>query len=99
MVFLFAVLGLVSALAVVPIDTRPLASDPHPITDYSRAVAAYDTLQRRERDSVMSDGASLLLEHGHRVPRAIVLVHWRAPHWVGLSSIRQLNPAFVSALS
>jgi carboxylesterase len=75
MFVVLALLGVLTALAVVPIDTGPFASNPHPLADYARAVAAYDSTQQVERDSVMRDGGSLLYVHGHRTPRSVVLVH------------------------
>jgi carboxylesterase len=70
-----AILGLLTALVTVPVDTTPLESHPHPSTSYAVAVAAYDSVRARERDVVMKDGGSLLYVHGQRTPRAIVLVH------------------------
>jgi len=75
MLIAVALLGLLAAVAVVPVNTRPLPSSPHPISAYEAAVASYDTLQQRERGIVMADGASLIFVHGQKTPRAIVLVH------------------------
>jgi carboxylesterase len=68
-------LGVITALATIPIDTRPLKSDPHPVADYASAAAAYDSLRAEEYGRVMPDGASLMLVHGSKTPRAIVLIH------------------------
>ena len=68
-------LGIFTGLAVIPIDTSPLVSHPHRIAEYVTAVATYDTVRTAERDVVMADGGSLIYVHGHRTPRAIVLVH------------------------
>lgn len=68
-------LGLLAGLAAVPIDTKPLVSDPHPIAAYISAIGAYDSLQSSESDRVMADGASLIFVHGSKTPRAIVLIH------------------------
>lgn len=75
MLIAVAVLGFLTAIAVVPIHTRPLPSSPHPIAEYAAAVAAYDTVQQREQGLVMPDGASLMYVHGQKTPRVIVLVH------------------------
>lgn len=75
MFIVLALLGLIAAVAVIPIDTGPFASDPHPYVEYARAVAAYDSAQRLERDSLLQDGGSLLYVHGHRTPRSVLLVH------------------------
>lgn len=75
MLIALAVLGLLSALVMVPIDTAPLASAARPITAYDSAVAAMDTLRAREAALVFPDGASIAYLHGQRTPRVIVLVH------------------------
>lgn len=75
MLIALAVLGFISALMMVPVDTGPLASSPHPTTGFEQAVAAFDSLRSREATLVMPDGGSLLYAHGRRMPRAIVLVH------------------------
>lgn len=75
MLIFLALLAMVTTVAVAPIDTRPLPSLARPAGDYAQALARFDTLARRETDSILPDGASLLLLHGHRTPRALVLVH------------------------
>src|SRR2546423_6805501 len=75
MLIVLGVLVLLAAIAVVPIDTAPLQSDPHPIAEYARAVATYDTLREHERALVMQDGASLMYVHGHKTARALLLIH------------------------
>jgi esterase/lipase len=70
-----AVLGLVSALAMMPVDRRPLPSLAHPTATYESAVMAYDSLRALEAPLVTPDGASLIYLHGQRTPRALVLVH------------------------
>jgi carboxylesterase len=70
-----AILGQFTGLAVVPIDTHPLHSTPHPFADYGAAISAYDSLRANEHGLVTPDGASLMFVHGRRTPRAIVLVH------------------------
>lgn len=75
MLIALAVLGFVSALLMVPVDTDPLPSRAHPRASYAEAVAAFDSLHTAEAPLVMRDGASLLFVHGERTPRSIVLVH------------------------
>jgi len=70
-----AIVALIAALAVVPIDTRPLPAHPHPIADFARAVATYDSLRAIEADLVMPDAASLIYAHDEKRPRSIVLIH------------------------
>jgi Esterase/lipase len=75
MLIALAVLGLVSALVMIPVDRTPLPSRPSPVADYESAVAAYDSLRAEEAPLVTADGASLIYVHGHRTPRALVLMH------------------------
>jgi esterase/lipase len=75
MLIALVILGVIAGLAAIPIDTRPLKSNPHPIAAYSDAVAVFDSLRAAEEGRVMPDGASLLLTHGDRTPRVIVLIH------------------------
>jgi carboxylesterase len=69
------VLGIITAFVTVPIDTHSLPPAPQPMVDYGSAVATFDGMRSRDSGLVMADGASLGLLHGHRTPRAIVLVH------------------------
>ena len=69
------VLGLITAFATVPIDTRTFAAEPHPYADYAAAVSAYSATQARDRDDLMPDAGSLMLVHGARTPRAVLLIH------------------------
>lgn len=75
MLIALAVLGLVSALVMMPVDRTPLPSLAHPAVSYDSAVMAYDSLRAMEAPLVTPDGASLIYLHGHRTPRALVLVH------------------------
>jgi carboxylesterase len=75
MKILLAVLGLITAFAVVPIDTRPLGSISHPAIDHATAVARFATVTQAERDFTMDDARSALLDHGMRTSRVVVLVH------------------------
>jgi esterase/lipase len=69
------IIGFITALAVVPIDTSPLPSTPHPIAAYAQAVAVYDSLVASERGRVMESGGSLIYVHGRKTPRSLLLVH------------------------
>jgi carboxylesterase len=75
MKILLAVLGLITAFAVVPIDTRSLGSVSHPTIDHAASVARFAAVAQSERDSTMDDARSALLDHGVRTSRVIVLVH------------------------
>jgi carboxylesterase len=75
MKILLAVLGLITAFAVVPIDTRSLGSVSHPTIDHAASVARFAAVAQAERDSTMVDARSALLDHGVRTSRVIVLVH------------------------
>jgi carboxylesterase len=75
MKFLLAILGLFTAFAVVPIDTRPLGSVSHPAIDHPASVARFAAVTEAERDSTMADARSTLFDHGARTPRVVVLVH------------------------
>jgi carboxylesterase len=75
MLIALVVLGVIAGLAAIPIDTKPLRSNPHPVAEYSDAIAVFDSLRADEAGRVMRDGASLLFTHGSKTPRAIVLIH------------------------
>jgi carboxylesterase len=75
MKFLLAVLGLITALALVPINTSTLPSTPTPAIDHAASVARFEAVEHTERDSTMEDARSVLLDHGTRTPRVVVLVH------------------------
>ncbi|HEV7992049.1 MAG TPA: alpha/beta fold hydrolase [Gemmatimonadaceae bacterium] len=69
------VIGLITAFVTVPIDTRTMPADPHPLADYASAVSEYNAGIERDRAGVMADGGSLIYVHGTSTPRAIVLIH------------------------
>lgn len=75
MKFLLALLGLITALAVVPIDTSSLPSSPIPAIDHAASVARFAEVERTEHDSTMEDARSALFDHGMRTSRVVVLVH------------------------
>jgi alpha-beta hydrolase superfamily lysophospholipase len=61
--------------AFAPTRLGDLLSHPSPIRDYPAAVARVNALQIREDSIVAPGGGSILLTHGHRTPRVIVLFH------------------------
>jgi carboxylesterase len=75
MFILLAILGLITAVAVVPINTSSLPSAPRPTLDYASSVARFEAIERAEHDSTMEDARSVLFDHGSRTPRVAVLVH------------------------
>jgi esterase/lipase len=75
MKILLAVLGLITAFAVVPVDTRSLGSVSHPAIDHATSVARFERVAQAERDSTMEDARSVLFDHGVKTPRVVVLVH------------------------
>ncbi|MFL5620076.1 MAG: alpha/beta hydrolase [Gemmatimonadaceae bacterium] len=75
MKILLAVLGLITAFAVVPIDTRSLRSVSQPAIDHAASVARFAAVAQAERDSTMDDARSVLFDHGARTSRVVVLVH------------------------
>jgi carboxylesterase len=75
MFILLAVLGLITAVAVVPINTGSLPSTPQPTRDHAASVARLEAVEVAERDSTMEDARSALLDHGGPTPRVVILVH------------------------
>ena len=75
MKILLAILGLFTAFAVVPIDTRPLGSVSDPTIDHAASVARFAAVTQAEHDSTMDDARSALFDHGVRTARVVVLVH------------------------
>jgi carboxylesterase len=69
------VIGIITAFVTVPIDTHTLPAEPHPLADYAGAVSSYQAAIERDRPLVMADGASLILVHGARTPRSVLLIH------------------------
>lgn len=66
---------LVLGLALIPTRTGGLSSHPHPALDYADAVARVERQQRADSGVVAAGGLSILLVHGARTPRAVVLFH------------------------
>jgi len=60
--------------AFLPTNTGSLVSHPRPATDYDAAVARARLVQRGDSIATTS-GRSVLRVHGHRTPRAFILLH------------------------
>jgi alpha-beta hydrolase superfamily lysophospholipase len=61
--------------AFTPTRLGDLLAHPAPIRDYAAAVARVNELQMSEDSIVAPGGASILLTHGYRTPRVVVLFH------------------------
>ena len=61
--------------AVVPMGAGDLRPRPHPAKDYADAVDRARHLIAADDSIVAEGGASILRAHGHRTPRAVVLLH------------------------
>lgn len=61
--------------AFAPTRLGDLLSHPSPIRDYAGAVERVNELQTAEDSIVAPGGGSILLTHGHRTPRVVVLFH------------------------
>ncbi|GAC1477255.1 MAG: hypothetical protein NVS1B4_19610 [Gemmatimonadaceae bacterium] len=66
---------LVALAALVPVRTGGLGAHAQPTLSYDDALARADRRHAAEERVVADGGASTLLTHGHRTPRAIVLLH------------------------
>ena len=64
-------IGVVAA----PLSTSGLGPQPNPIGDYAAAAAAATRRQHVDDSVAAPGGESLLLAHGHRTPRVVVLLH------------------------
>lgn len=61
--------------AFAPTRLGDLLSHPSPLRDYAAGVARVNALQMREDSIVAPGGGSILLTHGHRTARVVVLFH------------------------
>ena len=68
------VLGAV-AVALVPLSTSDLDSHPHPLAAYAAAESAGIQRQRADAITAAPGGSSILLLHGARTARVVVLLH------------------------
>jgi esterase/lipase len=75
MLIALALAALLSGMLLIGVDTSPLQADPRAYGGYEAAVVAFDSMRAAEGPLVMPDGGSLLYVHGHRTPRAILLLH------------------------
>src|SRR5690349_5578875 len=62
-------------VALTPTRLGDLYAHPSPVVDYTAAVARIATLQAREDSVVAPGGGSILLTHGQRTARVVVLFH------------------------
>ena len=67
--------ALFALAAAIPARTGGLYSHPRPLRDYGAALAWVDSVQRAERAAVDSGAGTIVLTHGERTARAVVLVH------------------------
>jgi esterase/lipase len=68
------VIGIAVIVALTPISTGGLTSDPYPAADYDEAVARFEELAGQE-SAVFAPCESLLLTHGEPTDVAVALVH------------------------
>jgi esterase/lipase len=62
-------------VAFTPTRFGDLYAHPMPIADYGAAVSRVTTMQTHEDSVVAPGGGSILLTHGHKTPRVVVLFH------------------------
>jgi carboxylesterase len=72
---LAAALGALLLILVVPERSPDLRSRPRPAVSYGEAARRVAALQAAEGPSIAPAGRTLLLEHGRRTPRAVLLFH------------------------
>ena len=62
-------------IAFAPVRFGDLGSHPHASADYAESVARVTALQSAEDSVVAPGGRSILLTHGHRTARSVILFH------------------------
>ncbi len=72
---LLALLTLSAALLVRPLAPRGLTSHPHPLRSYEEAVRLVDSLRAADSPAIAPECATVLLSHGARTARVVVLLH------------------------
>jgi carboxylesterase len=72
---ILAILLLIVLLLFFPLDTRDLASDPHPALDYDDALQGFDLLEDRVLPGMNPDCRPRLLEHGRATEKVIAFIH------------------------
>jgi alpha-beta hydrolase superfamily lysophospholipase len=65
----------IGAAAIVPSRSGDVASHPHPTRDYRVAIARAQAIIAADDSVVAEGGATILRTHGHRTPRAVILLH------------------------
>lgn len=73
--FALLVLALAVATLCVPLAPRGLDSHPHPVTTYDQALQRIDALRAEDTRLVSPECGTILLTHGARTPRVVVLLH------------------------
>lgn len=68
-------LAAVAVLALLPLGLSQIASHPRPAASYDEAVQRVAALQAQEGDGIRPDCRTLLLTHGAKTARVVVLVH------------------------
>ena len=72
---LLALLAVVAVLLLRPAGTRRFPSHPHPATDYPDALRRVAAVEARDGAAIAPECHTLLLTHGGRTARAVVLLH------------------------
>ncbi len=75
LVVLLALLAVAAVLLLRPVGTRRFPSHPHPATDYAEALRRVAAVEARDGAAIARDCRTLLLTHGARTARAVVLLH------------------------
>jgi carboxylesterase len=70
-----ALVLLVALGSLLPTGTRGLGPRPDPARSYEQAIISFARQQSADDSVVAQGGGSILLAHGHRTPRAVVLLH------------------------
>jgi esterase/lipase len=71
-----AVIAIVLALAAtLPMSTKDLGPQPRPMSEYESAAAAISRRQRVDARVAAPEGGTIFLEHGHRTPTVVILLH------------------------
>jgi pimeloyl-ACP methyl ester carboxylesterase len=73
--FLALIAIIVVALAAIPVSTRGLGAEPEPTGSYDEAVDRFEASTDGEDGTVYEPCESILLDHGERTDRSIVLFH------------------------
>src|SRR5437868_14139511 len=74
-VYALVLVALSVALLVRPLVPRGLESHPRPAADYAEALRLVDSLRAADSPAIAPECATLLLSHGARTTRVVVLLH------------------------